>query len=53
MPNMAIVDADMMMNAPKGADQRHAASTPLTHDLEAYRHHDGHRLHRRPGPAAP
>ena len=50
MPNMAIVDADMMMNAPKGADRRlgHRRCHPRPGGLCL---HDGHRLHRRPGPA--
>ena len=35
MPNMAIVDADMMMNAPKGLTSASGIDA-LTHDLEAY-----------------
>ena len=35
MPNMAIVDADMMMNAPKGLTSASGIDA-VTHDLEAY-----------------
>ena len=35
LPNMAIVDADMMMNAPKGLTSASGIDA-LTHDLEAY-----------------
>ena len=35
MPNMAIVDADMMMNAPKGLTSASGIDA-LTHNLEAY-----------------
>ena len=35
MPNMAIVDADMMMNAPKGLTAASGIDA-VTHDLEAY-----------------
>ena len=48
LPKMAIVDADMMMNAPKGLTSRlrHRRRDPRPGSL---RLHDGHRLHRRPG----
>ena len=48
MPKMAIVDADMMMNAPKGLTCRfrHRRRDARPGGL---RLHDGHRLHRRPG----
>ncbi|MDR1127261.1 MAG: bifunctional acetaldehyde-CoA/alcohol dehydrogenase [Treponema sp.] len=35
MPNMAVVDADMMMNAPKGLTAASGIDA-ITHDLEAY-----------------
>lgn len=35
MPNMAIIDADLMMNAPKGLTAASGIDA-LTHDLEAY-----------------
>ena len=35
MPNMAIVDADMMMSAPKGLTAASGIDA-VTHDLEAY-----------------
>ena len=49
---MAIVDADMMMTAPKGltSASRYRRRDPRPGGL---RLHDGHRLHRRPGPARP
>ena len=49
LPNMAIVDADMMMNMPKGltSASRYRRPDPRPGGL---RLHDGHRLHRRPGP---
>ena len=52
LPKMAIVDADMMMNAPKGltCGLRHRRRDPRPGSL---RLHDGHRLHRRSGAAEP
>ena len=46
LPKMAIVDADMMMNQPKGLTSASGIDA-LTHALEAYAFYYGNRLHRR------
>ena len=45
MPKMAIVDADMMMNAPKGLTSSSGRGVAQS---GGYRKHASHRLHRRP-----